>query len=303
MRYLLICLSLLFLLHPGDSRAISFNLGGFGKKQPSQQPGQQKGIDLKSLMEVGKAVSKSFEDISPAQEYYIGRSVGAVIVNRYKPYDNQAANDYLNLLGQALAQASDMPETFNGYHFLILDSDEINAFAAPSGLIFVTRGLIRCCNCEAALAAVLAHEIGHVELKHGLQSIKKSRVTTAVTTLTMTGAGQMRDNDMAKLLNAFGGSITDITKTMVNNGYSRSFEYGADKAAVTILQRVGYNPSGLIAMLRVMKTRLQSGGLDFAKTHPSPDDRIAEVGKIIEETPVSLPQAQENRYQQFSESL
>ena len=86
-----------------------------------------------------------------------------------------------------LSKTSDLPETFGGYHFLILDSDEINAFAAPGGFIFVTRGLLRCCKHEDAAAAVLAHEIGHVELRHGLQAIKKSRITTALTTLGIAG--------------------------------------------------------------------------------------------------------------------
>ncbi len=128
----------------------------------------------KSITRSTTAIAKTLEDFTPEQEYYIGRSVGAVIVNRYKPYPNAQANSYLNLVGQTLAQASDRPETFGGYHFLILDSDEINAFAAPGGLIFVSRGMLRCCRSEDAVAAVLAHEVGHIQLRHGIQSIKRA---------------------------------------------------------------------------------------------------------------------------------
>jgi predicted Zn-dependent protease len=92
-------------------------------------------IDTDSIVKSYQAVSKSFEDITPQQEYYIGRTVGARILQKYKPYDNPAANRYVNTLGQTLAQASDLPETYGGYHFLIQDSDEINAFAAPGGFI------------------------------------------------------------------------------------------------------------------------------------------------------------------------
>ncbi len=106
---------------------------------------------------------KSAEEITPEQEYYIGRSVAASILQDYPALDDRKANAYLNTLGQTLAMASDRPETFGGYHFLLLDTDEINAFAAPGGLILVSRGLVNCCRNEDELASVLAHEIAHVQ--------------------------------------------------------------------------------------------------------------------------------------------
>ena len=138
------------------------------------------------------------------------RSIVVIIINKYKPYNNKRANAYINLLGQTLAKASDMPETFNGYHFLILDSDEINAFAAPGGLIFITRGMLRCTQSEDAVAAVLAHEIGHVQFKHGLQAIKKSRVTSALITLGTEGVKTFGQEDLASLTETFEGSIGEI---------------------------------------------------------------------------------------------
>lgn len=254
-----------------------------------------------SIQKSAKAVARSFQDFTPEQEYYIGRTVGAVIVHKYKPYDNPAATRYINLLGQTLARASDLPETFGGYHFLILDSDEINAFAASGGFIFITRGLLRCCRNEDAVAAVLAHEIGHVQSKHGLQAIKKSRVTAALTTLAVEGTKTFSGQELAELVNTFEGSITDITMTLINNGYSREFERQADQAAVTILQRVGYDPSGLMEMLKTMQSRLRPGGLDFARTHPSPVSRMADIQKIIGPLGAVTPPAP--RQQRFSEYL
>jgi predicted Zn-dependent protease len=177
-----------------------------------------------------------------------------------------------------------MPATFGGYHFLILDSEDINAFAAPGGLIFVTRGMLRCCPHEDAVAAVLAHEIGHVQAKHGLQAVKKSRITAALTTIGIEGTKTFGGEELVELTETFEGSISDITATLVNNGYSRSFEHEADKTALTILKRVGYDPNGLVDMLRVMSKRLKPGGLDFAKTHPSPASRIADIQEMIGET-------------------
>jgi len=250
-----------------------------------------------SIVKSTEAVAKSFEDITPEQEYYIGRSVGAVLVGKYHPYRREKATLYLNVLGQTLAQASDLPETFGGYHFSILDSEEINAFAAPGGLIFVTRGMLRCCKHEDAVAAVLAHEIGHVQYKHGLQAIKKSRVTQALTTIAAEGGKTLGGESLSQLTQVFEDSLTDITTTMVNNGYSRAFESKADEAAVTILKRVGYNPNGLVEMLQVMDQKLTPGGPGFAKTHPSPKDRIAQIQKAIESpATASIPQVRQDRF-------
>lgn len=243
------------------------------------------------------AVAKSLEDFTPEHEYYIGRSVGAVVISQYPAFANAQVNQYLNTLGQTLAAASDKPEIFGGYHFLVLESDDINAFATPSGLIFVTRGLIRCCPTEDALAAVLAHEIGHVQLRHGMQSIEKARITEALTVLATEGAKTLGSKEVAQLTQTFSGAISDIAKSMINNGYSRSFEYKADKAAVVLVQRVGYNPRGLIDMLTIMEKKLKPGGLDFAKTHPAPRDRIAEIESDNRTfTPVATPKLRQERF-------
>ena len=251
---------------------------------------------LQSAIKVGKAVSKTFEDITPEQEYYIGRTISAVILDKYKPYNNQRANDYVNVLGQTLARASDLPETFGGYHFLIQDSDDINALSAPGGFIFITRGLLRCCKSEEAAAAVLAHEVGHVQHRHGLQAIKKSRVTSALTTIGVEGAKQFGSGEVASLTTAFEGSIKDITSALINSGYSRSFERQADEAAVSIMKRVGYDPNGLLEMLGVMDERLKPGGLDFAKTHPSPKSRMADVEKMVAKAPLKTAPARQRRF-------
>lgn len=236
-------------------------------------------IDTKTIAENTKLVARSFEDITPEQEYYIGRTVGAVILQKYRPYNNQKSNAYINVMGQMLAQASDRPETFGGYRFLILDSDEINAYAAPGGLVFLTRGILRCCPNEDAVASVLAHEIGHVQHQDGLRAIKQSRITTALTSLAISGAKTYAAEDLAQITSIFEESIADITQTLIVSGYSRTLEYQADRAALDILQRSGYNPQGLVVMLEQMKVQLKPGRHDFAKTHPSPENRLAEIRK------------------------
>lgn len=251
-----------------------------------------------------RKLGDSFQDITPEQEYYLGRAVGATLVTSYRPWPKGGAEQYLNLLGQTLAQFSDLPQTFGGYHFLILDSDEINAFAAPGGLIFVTRGMLRCCPDEASVAAVLAHEIGHVQQKHGLQAIQKSHLTSALATLGTESAKAYGPGELASLTSAFEGSINDAVTTLVNNGYSRAFEGEADAAAVTILRRSGYNPSALVVMLQEMKSRLRPDSPGFGRTHPAPDGRISEIRSLLPATePEAKPSALAARKKRLAKAL
>ena len=264
--------------------------GNLGKILP-----RQAGTALKAAVALGK----SFQDITPEQEYYIGRAVAANVLAVYSPKNDERLNLYVNTLGQTLAQASDRPETFGGYHFLVLDSPEINAFAAPGGLIFVTTGMIRLCKTEDALAAVLAHEISHVVGKHGLKAIKNSRLTDAFTIMASEATRSYAPAELSKLTTAFGESITDITATMMRSGYSRSQEREADRGAVTILTRVGYDPNALIAMLTEMKRQLRPGRLDFAKTHPDPMVRIEDIRPLVGGMAASPPSAQrQNRFRE-----
>jgi len=239
--------------------------------------------EAQSITRSAKAVEKSWQDLTPEQEYYIGRAVLAQVLQSYAPLDRPQANDYLNLLGQSLAAFSERPETFGGYHFLLLDSDEINAFAAPGGLILVTRGMVRCCQNEDELAAVLAHEICHVEQKHGLSAIKQGRLTEAFTIVAAESAKQMGGEELAALTREFEGSVGDVVMTLTSSGYSRKQERSADSAAVELLQRAGYPQTAMVAMLERMEARLSNaGGLGFAKTHPSAKSRAdalrAEIG-------------------------
>ena len=249
-----------------------------------------------SVARVGTAIGRSFEDITPEQEYYIGRTVGATILESYKPYADQGANAYVNLVGTLVSLSSDMPETFGGYHFLILDSDEINAFAAPGGLIFITRGMLRCCATEDAVAAVLAHEVGHIQHHHGIQTIQRARLTSAFTILAAEGARTLGGADLAQLTDIFEESVSDVVNTLAVNGYSRSAEREADRAAAVILDRAGYDSAALVGMLEVMDTRLTPGGPDFARTHPSPSNRIRDIRPALPTVRASDPALRQQRF-------
>ncbi|WP_084604448.1 M48 family metalloprotease [Desulfonatronum thioautotrophicum] len=250
----------------------------------------------RAVARVATALGRSFEDITPEQEFYIGRTVGATILGSYAPYADPAATSYINLVGTLVSLSSDMPETFGGYHFMILDSDEINAFAAPGGLIFVTRGMLRCCTSEDAVAAVLAHEIGHIQHRHGIQTIQRARVTSAFTILAAEGARTLGGRDLVQLTEIFEESVSDVINTLAVNGYSRSAEREADRSAVMILDRAGYDSAALVNMLEVMDTKLTPGGLDFARTHPAPASRIRDIRPILPALRTSDPALRQERF-------
>ena len=131
-----------------------------------------------SVKRTAKAGSEAFAKFTPRSIYRAHRRRAGG--RKYRSCDRPAATRYVNILGQTLAAVSDRPEVYLGYRFLILDTNEVNAFAAPGGLVLVTRGLLQCCKSEDDLAAVLAHEIGHVELDHGMKSVKKGRFAKAL---------------------------------------------------------------------------------------------------------------------------
>ena len=256
-----------------------------------------------STKRVGTAVTKTFQDITPEQEYYIGRTVAATVLTSYKARADQNLNAYLNEVGQALAQFSTKPETFGGYHFLALDSDDINAFAAPGGLILATRGLLKCCQTEDELAAVLAHEIGHVEKVHGLRAIKTGRLNSALTILAVEAGKNLAGEQLAEVTKAFDESINDISSTLLNSGYSRKLEYEADAAAIAILKQAGYTPGALVAMLENMAKNWDSSRKDFAATHPAPADRIKELQKIGVTSSTASANSRQQRFLAATKSL
>jgi predicted Zn-dependent protease len=121
------------------------------------------------------------EVYTPEDEYYIGRAVAANILAAYKPYTmNPQLTHYLNLICQVLVVNSSMPAIYNGYFVTILNSSELNAFASPGGHIFITKGLIEEVHSEDALAGIIAHELAHIMLRHGMKIINETRFESEI---------------------------------------------------------------------------------------------------------------------------
>ncbi len=251
------------------------------------ETGAIKTNEAESITRGVRALGKSYEDITAEQEHFIGRAVSAKILEKYQVLDKPALNNYLNLLGQTLSSFSDRPETFAGYHFLSLDSHEINAFAAPGGFIFITKGMLQLCSNEDELAAVLAHEISHVSNQHGLKTIKKSRFTQALAIIASESARHGDIKELEGMTDSLEGAIDDVLDTLVVNGYSRAQEAEADLGAVLITSRSGYNPHALRTMLTTMGQELKPHRRDFVRTHPPVTVRIKSVNSQLSQLPVT----------------
>jgi predicted Zn-dependent protease len=188
---------------------------------------------------------------------------------------------YLNKICQAITINSPRPVLFNGYHVEILDSQEINAFATPGGHIFITRGLVECADSEDALAAVIAHEIAHIQLRHAAEIIQNQRLVRDLSKSAERAASiasrYISPQERAVLLNE---DVTTAVNALLKDGYARSQEFQADSTAVTLLRGAGYDPSALVGVLRLLERiqPLRPGG--FNKTHPSPSARIGSLEQI-----------------------
>jgi predicted Zn-dependent protease len=236
-----------------------------------------------SIVSSADAIGRAAEDITPEQEYYIGRAVGARILTRYTvDTSNPALTGYLNRITNAIAVNSPQPVGYNGYYTAILDSPEINAFGTSGGHIFVTRGLLENADSEDALAAVLAHEIAHIQLRHSIGAIKTSRITQAVIAAGSSAVTAVTyGTSLAELTDIFDESVTEIVTTLINSGYSQTQEFAADTLALSLLASAGYDPSSLLDMLRALEKSLPRVPGGFNDTHPAPADRIANVEKKI----------------------
>ena len=228
-----------------------------------------------------RAIGTAAEEITPQQEYYIGRAVAANILTTYRIWNgNPALTAYLNNICMAITINSPRPDVYNGYRVVILDSNEINAFATPGGHIMITRGLINAATSEDALAGVIAHEVAHIQLQHSIKSIKSSRITQAILITGTATVGAAAGMDVNQLTDVFNESVGEIVLTLVNNGYSREQELEADTIALSLMAGAGYNPSSLVDMLRVLNI-VQVAGSGFGRTHPTPSQRITNAERTV----------------------
>jgi len=228
-----------------------------------------------ALSRMERAVDNSQDDFFTRDIYFLGRAAAANLLNHYSIYaEKPAVTDYLNMICKALAINSSLPNSYDGFHVMILDSPVVNAFATPGGHIFLTRGILDLVTSEDMLAAIIAHEIAHVQLKHGMAVILHSNLVQNLNQERQRLSESLEGETSKKLFTA---AVDEFMETLLVGGYSQLQEFEADSTAFNMLITAGYYPGSLIELLRLLG-RLQgnqTGSLN--STHPLPSQRISNL--------------------------
>ena len=200
-------------------------------------------------------------NISDEQEIEIGKQTNQQVLSEYRLYDNTPIQQYVSNLGRELVSNSksrDIP-----FNFQVVVSDQINAFATPGGFVYVTTGLIQAAENRAQLASVMAHEIAHINQKHGIKGLKQ-----AVAARGIANTVGLETSTLAPI----------AYQLAVDLPQSRSFEYEADSSGLKILEQAGYPAEAFANFL----TKLKGGGgtPEFLRTHPSSENRINAISEM-----------------------
>lgn len=220
--------------------------------------------DLMSLL------SQSATQIEPAQEIEIGRQLSAVLLGSKALHPDMQLQRYVNQLGRWLSLQSGRPEL--PWTFAVLDDNGFNAFAAPGGFVFVTKGLIDRVADEAELAGILAHEIMHVVQRHHLEAIRKNARAGIVTQLI----GSQLNNNLGGAVSA---QLIGLGRNLYAKGLDQVDEYEADRLGVTLAARAGFDPYGLPAVLQVLRDATPDNPVFSLSlsTHPPAQLRIDQM--------------------------
>ena len=248
--------------------------------------------DMQGVIDAKKARSNlSGDDLAEhfpvADEIQIGEAVAARILSKTPELVNHDLWEYVNFVGISLAEQSRRNEL--PYRFVVLDAPkEINAFAAPGGFVFITSGAIRFCRNEAELAAILAHEIGHVSLRHGLRALDrgKYRVLAESAVAEMDAArtnvfGEDSRPERLRKMEAELSGIADDCYEQTQAPYNRTLEDEADQESLRLLSAAGYNPFAAVRLLeRLASMKKKEPAFTRAlRSHPAPSERAVVLQK------------------------
>lgn len=230
-------------------------------------------LDLDKLKDV-KEKLKVLKEPSEADEIEIGKGVAANLLGAAPPVNDPKLQAYVNRVGKWIATHSDRPDL--PWHFAVLDTDGVNAFAVPGGYIFITRGMLLRMRDEAELAGVLAHEVTHVVEKHALNTMRKGNITGLASDALGKYAEKKGKDEFTKIVSAG----TEIYA----RGLDKEDEFAADRAGVVIAARAGYDPYGLPSVLQTLASinpKDDAVTLMF-KTHPDSGKRLELVSSSME---------------------
>lgn len=206
---------------------------------------------------------------SPEDDVKLGRryapAIEAALEGRISDENVQS---YVHRVGQRIARVCHRPDL--AYHFTAVDEEAVNAFAVPGGYIYITRGLLKELTSEAQLAAVLAHEVGHVVARDTMAAMSRQLGMTALVAAVHV-AGAPSDATQAT------GFITAVLSLQ----YSREDERDADLTGLSYMAQAGYDPHGMVETMQTLQDLQTIRPIEFFSTHPNPESRIAYIEEQI----------------------
>ncbi len=244
-----------------------------GMRSPFARSAAESEANFRQRASVSDEIIKS--DLT--EEVRFGREVAARVIARFGLYDNPDLMRYVNLVGNVLAMNAGRPEL--EFHFAILNTDDINGYAAPGGYVFITRGALAHMQDESELAGAIAHEIGHVVEKHAVKELSiKGQEASSISGFAMLIGGSSESARMA-----FSQAVGKALDLLFKDGYKRGDEIQADRDAVLFCALSGYDPTGLPRYFESIKNIKGKQTEIIDKTHPSFEDRIAWLNRMIQE--------------------
>lgn len=253
--------------------AMAFDLEGTLKDALEKKTGSQTQDEKTADAPAETEPAFNLKSPSKAEEIQLGRQITGNLLGAAPLVKDEALQKYVNQVGRWVASQSERPDL--PWHFGVIDSEDINAFAAPGGYVVLTKGLYRKLQNEAQLAGVLGHEIGHVVRKHHLKLLQKTQLLNLGAKLL----GSKVDKGNGTVQKVIGNGAEILAR-----GLDKDAEYEADRMGVALATRAGYEPFGLPEVLQsISQTGNASSIALLYKTHPHPDDRLTKLGDAIGE--------------------
>jgi hypothetical protein len=226
---------------------------------------------------VGKPDFKpSFNFYTPREDAQLGKESSAQVDKQLPLLSDPAPLNYLNGLGRRLIAFAPNNQPEYAWQFRIVNSAEINAFALPGGYIYVNRGVFEAADDEAQLAGVIAHESGHVVMRHGTHTASQAVLAQGGMAILTSILGQRNSPTNQMLQLGLGLGVDSLLLK-----YSRSLEMQADEVGTYILYQAGYDPHAMVQFFQIIARKYPQRTLQFFSDHPSPENRIKDVDREI----------------------
>jgi predicted Zn-dependent protease len=261
--------------------------------------GKNKDIQkAKQALEGLTGIVQSAEGIDYKSEFTIGETLALEGFKRYgMPVKNDSLQKYVNTLGNAVALNSNRPDI--KYYFVVVDSPIYNAFSCPGGIIFISSALVKSMVDEAELACVLSHEVAHVSHKHALSSVRRAKFfesAAKIGTINMEGEEGKQYQEM----------VGNLQTVLFDKGLDKNMEFEADETGMEVAYRTGYDPSGMIRVLKMLQKKeatATSKGSWFS-THPPLSIRLEKCHKLLNNYPDASQMATvSNRFLSYQKML